>query len=331
VDISDDTNLAATSTSGISLSGDTLAIDIDSATDFTTSNDIDPDNDEVLVSDAGTEKRVLVGQLGIKVQEQDVGSMYCNTFDFSSAFASITNADDGAGNMECEITKSSSILSTSSILTQANMPAIIATDNETTCWGADSDVCFKYDEATDNRGEWTGAPVAFEAGAVVPTGQDITLTDAPSAATDAANKDYVDDNDNLVFTWSDINVAYSTGSYWPPGAGYSASDNPLASASNLSAQVDTPMPAMTCTLSSVRGTSLSSTTGTVVVDVCQNGTCGSLSVTLTFTGSGAGETQENSTSGTLTFSAGDDLAFKGVMNSTTGSFRMRGSLECDMD
>jgi len=322
-----DTTYSVTATSGLALTSNTISIDIDAATDFTTSNDIDPANDEVLVSDAGTEKRVLVGQLGIKVQEQNVGSMYCNTLDFSSAFASITNADDGAGNMECEITKSSSILSTSSILTQANMPAIIATDNETTCWGADSDVCFKYDEATDNRGEWTGATVAFEAGAVVPTGQDITLTDAPSAATDAANKDYVDDNDTVLIFFSDTNVAFGGGAYFPPNGSYGVNDGPI-SAANLA---DVSVPAMTCTKIWLDSTSLSSTSGTVTVNICKNTTCGTLTATNTFTSAGAGEHQESTGTTSVSFSDGDDMAIEGVMSGTTGFFRVRGTIECDMD
>ena len=168
IDISADTNLGVTAP--VVRTDDTISLDIDSATDFTTANDIDPAVDYLLVSDSGTEKKVLAGQMGIKVQQQNAGTAYCNTLDFTSSFVSLTNADDGAGNMECEIAASSDLLNTSSILTQANMPAIAATDNETLCWGADSDVCLKYDEATDNQGEFTGADIAFQGGIRIETG-----------------------------------------------------------------------------------------------------------------------------------------------------------------
>jgi len=67
-------------------------------------------------------------------------------------------------------------------------------DGTYTTVGADSfdvDTTALYANLDDQALTWASAQT-FNAGAVVPTGQDITLTDQPSANTDAVNKVYVD-------------------------------------------------------------------------------------------------------------------------------------------
>lgn len=71
-----------------------------------------------------------------------------------------------------------------------------ATYTTVTASGLDVDTTALYANLDDQAMTWTQVQ-SLNAGATVPTGQDITLTDAPVAGTDAVNKDYVDTNAGL--------------------------------------------------------------------------------------------------------------------------------------